>query len=84
VRYGREIEIALVFAVSVIGLGANQLVLHLGVGQLSAEMQLAKQFTTGSVFLRNYSMRNHFVVRQSSGQRAVEAGLMARFVFFVS
>jgi putative flippase GtrA len=67
VRFRREMEIALVFAVSLVGLGLNQLILYLGIGRLGMEMLLTKLLATGSVFLWNYGMRNHFVFRQPGG-----------------
>ena len=67
-RFRREAEIALVFAVSAVGLGLNQMVLYLGIGKLGTEMLLTKIFATGSVFLWNYTMRNHFVFRQPAGE----------------
>jgi putative flippase GtrA len=66
VRFRRQTEIALVFAVSLVGLGINQLILYLGIGKLGSEMLLTKLFATGFVFLWNYTARNHFVFRRPS------------------
>ena len=68
VRFRREMEIALVFAVSAVGLGLNQLILYFGIGKLGTEMLLTKLFATGSVFLWNYTIRHYFVFRQQSGK----------------
>lgn len=68
VRFCREMEIALVFAVSAVGLGLNQLILYFGIGKLGTEMLLTKLFATGSVFFWNYTVRNCFVFRQQSGK----------------
>jgi putative flippase GtrA len=62
--FRRELEIVLVFAVSAVGLGINQLILYVGIGKLGTEMLLTKVFATGVVFLWNYTARNHFVFRQ--------------------
>ena len=64
VRFGRHMEIALVFAVSLAGLGLNQLILYVGIGKLGTEMLLTKIFATGLVFVWNYTVRHHFVFRQ--------------------
>jgi putative flippase GtrA len=64
IRFRRDLEIALVFAVSLVGLGLNQLILYLGIGRLGTEMLLTKLFATGSVFIWNYFARNHFIFRE--------------------
>ena len=66
-RFNRKTEIAMVFAVSLVGLAFNQLILYVGIGRLGPEMLLTKVFATGSVFLWNYTARNHFVFRQQPG-----------------
>lgn len=64
VRFGRKMEIFLVFAISAVGLSLNQLILYLCIGRLGTEMLLTKLFATGVVFLWNYSARNHFIFRE--------------------
>jgi len=66
VRFSRNTEVALVFAVSLVGLLLNQLILYIGIGRLGTEMLLTKLFATGSVFLWNYGIRHHFVFRAPS------------------
>lgn len=63
VRFARAQEIALVFAVSAIGLAVNQVVLFVGVEQLSLPPVLAKVMATGTVFFWNYWARAHFVFK---------------------
>ena len=66
-RFERNHEIGLVFLISLVGLGANQLVLYLGIGVLGTEMLLTKIFATGLVFLWNFAARNYFVFRAKPG-----------------
>ena len=64
VRFRKRDEIALTFLVSAIGLGINQLVMYLLIGQGIAVL-LAKVGATGVVFLWNYSARHRFVFRET-------------------
>jgi len=64
VRFGRNTEIFLVFAISAVGLSLNQLILYILIGQLGTEMLLSKIVATGMVFLWNYSARNHFIFKE--------------------
>jgi len=64
VRFGRKMEVFLVFAISAVGLVLNQLMLYVSVDKLGIEMLLAKLVATGTVFLWNYSARNHFIFRE--------------------
>ena len=66
VRFARHHEIALVFAISAVGLAVNQAVLYVGVGILRIDMLLAKLFATGAVFVWNYTARAHWVFRRRS------------------
>jgi putative flippase GtrA len=50
VRFNFHKEISLVFLISLVGLGLNQLVLYLGIGILAWEMLFVKVCATGSVF----------------------------------
>ena len=61
VRFSRGREILLVYAVSAVGLLINQAVLYVMVGQLGAELMLAKFTATATVFVWNYCMRNYYV-----------------------
>ena len=62
-RFERPQEIVLVSVVSAIGLILNQLVLFVGVAELSLQPVLAKVVATGMVFFWNYWARAHFVFK---------------------
>jgi putative flippase GtrA len=62
-RFGRSLEVALVFAVSAIGLAINQGVLFVAVDRLGLDLVLSKILATGIVFLWNYQLRANFVFR---------------------
>lgn len=63
VRFSRRQEIALVFAVSALGLALNQLVLYVGVTRFALPPVLAKVMATAAVFFWNYGARAHFVFK---------------------
>lgn len=63
VRFSRRQEIALVFAVSALGLALNQLVLYVGVTRFALPPVLAKVMATAAVFFWNYGVRAHFVFK---------------------
>ena len=65
VRFVRHHEIALVFAVSAIGLALNQTVLYAAVEFARLHVVLGKVVATGVVFLWNYLARSRFVFRVS-------------------
>ena len=60
-RFRKRWEVALVFAVSAVGLGLNQLILALCVEQLGLELVLSKIAATGCVFFWNYFARRVLV-----------------------
>jgi putative flippase GtrA len=62
VRFSRPYEIALVFAVSAIGLAVNQGVLFAAVS-LGNELIVSKVLATGIVFGWNYLVRANFVFK---------------------
>ena len=63
VRFSRRYEVALVFAVSAVGLGINQLVLFVAVNELGNELVISKVLATGMVFFWNYLARANFVFK---------------------
>jgi putative flippase GtrA len=60
-RFGRASEIALVFAVSAIGLALNQAILAAAVELARAPLLAGKVSATGIVFFWNYLARRHFI-----------------------
>ena len=62
-RFGRSLEVALVFAVSAIGLAINQGVLFVAVERLGLDLVLSKILATGVVFFWNYQLRANFVFK---------------------
>jgi len=62
-RFRRRDEIALVFAVSAVGILVNQGFLYAGVSMLGLPALVAKLMATGGVFLWNYWARAHFVFK---------------------
>lgn len=66
VRFSRHQEVALVFAVSLVGLAINQLVLYVGIEHARAEMMLSKIAATAMAFLWNFAARNNFVFKGQS------------------
>jgi putative flippase GtrA len=65
IRFERRHEIALVFAISGVGLVVNQAMLFAAIGMLQLPLLLGKVVATGTVFLWNYAARSHFVFRGS-------------------
>lgn len=63
VRFSRQQEIALVFAVSLVGLAINQSVLYIGIEHAHAEMMLSKLVATAMAFLWNFAARNNYVFK---------------------
>ena len=63
VRFGFQKEMSLVFLISFIALGVNQIVLFVGIGTLGWEMLLTKACATGTVFIWNYGARSHFIFK---------------------
>lgn len=66
VRFSRRQEVALVFAVSLVGLAINQLVLYVSIEHAHAEMMLSKVAATAMAFLWNFMARNNFVFKGQS------------------
>jgi putative flippase GtrA len=66
VRYSRGRETALVYVVSVIGLGINLLILQVLVAVFALHLMLAKISATAVVFLWNYFARAMLVFKPSS------------------
>lgn len=64
-RFGREQEVLLIYAISLIGLLFHQLILYLFIDQLSIEMMTSKVAAILSVFIWNFSMRNNYVFKGS-------------------
>lgn len=64
VRFTKKAELALVYMVSLIGLGLNQLILFGLVEMVGVEMLLSKVGATGSVFIWNFAARNLIVFRE--------------------
>jgi putative flippase GtrA len=62
-RFGRSLEVGLVFAVSAIGLAINQGVMFVAVERLGLDLVLSKILATGIVFLWNYQSRANFVFK---------------------
>jgi len=62
-RFGRSLEVALVFAVSAMGLAINQGVMFVAVDRLRLDLVLSKILATGIVFLWNYQSRANFVFK---------------------
>jgi putative flippase GtrA len=60
-RFRRRWEVALVFAVSTIGLGLNQVILAFSVEKLATGLLAAKLLATGMVFFWNYFARRVLV-----------------------
>lgn len=62
-RFAKQHEMALVFAVSAIGLLINQSALGILIEWFGVDMLLAKIAATGSVFFWNYGARRHFIFK---------------------
>lgn len=60
-RYNRIMEVGLVYAVSLIGLGLHQLILFWMVEHAAVRLMSAKLTATGAVFFWNYLSRKHYV-----------------------
>jgi putative flippase GtrA len=60
-RFGKRWEVVLVFAVSAVGLGLNQLILALCVEQARLSLFFSKVIATGCVFFWNYFARRVIV-----------------------
>jgi putative flippase GtrA len=60
-RHSRVVEIGLVYAVSLLGLGLHQLILFWLVEHAAVDLMNAKLTATGTVFFWNYLARKHYV-----------------------
>ena len=60
-RFRKRWEVAMVFAVSAVGLGLNQVILALGVEQAGLNLFFSKVIATGGVFFWNYFGRRVLV-----------------------
>ncbi len=69
VRFRFRQEISLVFLISFIALGINQLVLYVGIGILGWEMLFTKLCATASTFLWNFGLRSRFVFKTSDSRQ---------------
>jgi putative flippase GtrA len=63
VRFSRNRELLLVFLVSLVGLGVNQVVLFFSVQFLGLDLVLGKIIASAGVFFWNYGARAHFVFK---------------------
>ena len=61
IRFGKRQEVALVFAVSAVGLAINQLALYVFVENFQANLIVAKVLATGAVFAWNYLLRSRVI-----------------------
>ena len=61
IRFRKSQELALVYLASAIGLALHLGVLFVAVQGLALELMLSKVIATGSVFLWNFGIRNHFI-----------------------
>ncbi len=66
VRFQKKQEMALVFLVSLVGLGINQAILWLLISVAKTHLLLSKISATGVVFLWNYMIRHKFVFKETS------------------
>ena len=63
VRFSRSRELLLVFLVSLVGLGINQVVLFVSVQGLGLDLMLGKIIASTGAFFWNYWARAHFVFK---------------------
>lgn len=64
-RFARRSEIALVFAVSAVGLAFNELLLWIAIDGLGIPLLVSKVFASGGVFLWNYGLRAYYIFNPS-------------------
>ena len=76
VRFARQSEIALVFAVSAVGLALNELLLWIAIDGLGIPLLVSKVLASGGVFFWNYGLRAYYIFNPSSGSAVrLEDGL---------
>lgn len=63
VRFEFQKEVLLVFLISFLALGVNQMVLYVGIGIFGWEMLLTKILATGTVFFWNFGARSRFIFK---------------------
>ena len=73
VRFTKRREIILVYAVSLVGLSINQLVLYVMIEQAHSELMLAKLTATGVCFFWNFSARHFIIFRTSTNDESAES-----------
>ena len=73
VRFGRRSEIALVFAVSAVGLALNEFLLWIAIDGLGIALLVSKVLASGGVFLWNYGLRAYYIFSPSN-RSAVRLG----------
>jgi putative flippase GtrA len=64
IRFARRHEISLVFLVSAVGLGMNQLALWVGFKALDIDVYVSKVLATAAVFFWNFGARRYFIFRR--------------------
>ncbi len=69
VRFTKRKEIILVYAVSLVGLAINQLVLYVIISHMENELMLAKLAATAILFAWNFFARNFIIFREESCYR---------------
>ena len=70
VRHTKRNEIILVYAVSLVWLAINQLVLYVMIEHAQSDLMLAKLAATGICFFWNFSARHFIVFRQNATTNA--------------
>ncbi len=60
-RYRKQIEIIGVFAISLLALLINQLILYIAIERFGWHLVVSKIFATGSVFIWNYFARSRLI-----------------------
>ena len=63
VRFGKRVEIGLVFLVSALGLAMNQFAMWIAFEQLGVHVFVAKVMATGAVFFWNFGIRRYFIFK---------------------
>ena len=66
VRFARQSEVTLVFAVSAVGLALNELLLWIAIDGLGIPLLVSKVLASGGVFLWNYGLRAYYIFNPSS------------------
>jgi len=68
-KYSKKIEISLIYLISGVAIGINQISLYLLIDVLFVEMLISKVIATAITFFWNYFLRKNFIFKESINKK---------------